>query len=977
MREISDGENSAYQLIVNRSIRLSINNFYLDPYLILCFCKKIAACLNYLISSLLGWNQTELKKKSLFSVVCLYCLRQTMEWTCKLCAANFDKRPQLLEHYRLHHSNVSSVSPLPCLYNDCVCTFQSINALKIHISRLHTEQVVQSYSHLGNVTFVCAVCKFTEPFNDTALFSHLRTHLKNKETVECPYKNCNYRTNVYSSFNAHKSRSHTNCEVSDIKTEMVVIEDCQPDQSEVQSEAEAGPSQNVELDSPECSPSPPEFVIDPAALQSQLRDNLASLFLKMQSILHVSEMAIQDIVENLAQIFMLSKPLVRDSVMKVLGEHGQSVDDALLNELVEAVMESNVFVSATAGGAELSTTKRRKTFVKSNYPLVMPEEYDVDSAGHKVVYVPILKMIQAMFKNTDLLDKIKEAKPSPPGMYMSHEDGTYFKDNPLLSETDTGELKLSIFLYNDDLEISNALGTSRKIHKLSAVYWLLGNIPSMYRSNLHVIQLALLCKVTDVQSCGYESVFSPLLKDLQILEQDGVFIESLGQCVKGTVMCVAADNLGAHGLAGFVQSFSRNYICRFCLCTSDEMQSKEVSDGEFSKRTRPCHDLHVQTAMQGADAYLGVKAECALSKTLQHFHPVDGFPPDILHDLFEGIVPVELALCINEMIRRKYFTLEYLNRMINTFPYEHYDKLDKPKPISKTFATKKSIGGNGHENSTLIRLLPLMVGSNVPEGDDTWAILMDLKEIVQMVLSTSFTEESIQYMQSKISDHRQALQAMFPDFRLKPKHHYIEHYPELTKCYGPLVHLWTMRFEGKHSFFKKVIHDTQNFKNVLKTLATRHQYMMAYHLSAPSFFKPHTQASSLSSVQVATLPQVAKDFIQTQTDSQTIYSASTVSIKGTEFANGMFVSVGHSGGLPNFSRIDQVLLVNNSVFFLCSNYECWYLEHLRSFELTSTGHMSVHQLSDLNDTFPLTAYSIDGHFMLTQKRHILIRDIQD
>lgn len=161
------------------------------------------------------------------------------------------------------------------------------------------------------------------------------------------------------------------------------------------------------------------------------------------------------------------------------------------------------------------------------------------------------------------------------------------------------ELELSLICYDDDLEIANSLGTSRKIHKLSAVYWLLANIPSMYRSSLHVIQLALLCKVTDVQSCGYESVLSPLLKDLQILEQDGVFIESLGRCVKGYVMCMAAGNLGAHVLASFEQSFSKNYIYRFCLCTSDEMQSREVSDGEFSKRSRACHDLHAQTVMQG------------------------------------------------------------------------------------------------------------------------------------------------------------------------------------------------------------------------------------------------------------------------------------------------------------------------------------------------------------------------------------------
>ncbi|XP_059195792.1 uncharacterized protein LOC131976674 [Centropristis striata] len=205
-------------------------------------------------------------------------------------------------------------------------------------------------------------------------------------------------------------------------------------------------------------------------------------------------------------------------------------------------------------------------------------------------------------------------------------------------------------------------------------------------------------------------------------------------------------------------------------------------------------------------------------------------------------------------------------------------------------------------------------------------------------------------MQTKISDHRQGLLAVFPDCKLRPKHHYLEHYPELTRRFGPLVHLWTMRFEGKHRFFKRVIHDTHNFKNVLKPLATRHQHMMAYHLSAPLFFRPHTQASSVTSVQVAMLPKVAKEYIETKTDSQNIYSTSKVSINGTEYANGMFVSAGHTGGLPKFSRIEQILLVNNSAYFLCRNYESWYSEHLRSFELTSLDNFSVHQLSELNDT---------------------------
>lgn len=41
------------------------------------------------------------------------------------------------------------------------------------------------------------------------MFGHLRGHLKSQETVTWPFKNCNCRTNPYSSFNAHKSRKHS------------------------------------------------------------------------------------------------------------------------------------------------------------------------------------------------------------------------------------------------------------------------------------------------------------------------------------------------------------------------------------------------------------------------------------------------------------------------------------------------------------------------------------------------------------------------------------------------------------------------------------------------------------------------------------------------------------------------------------------------------------------------------------------------
>lgn len=118
----------------------------------------------------------------------------------------------------------------------------------------------------------------------------------------------------------------------------------------------------------------------------------------MYSVLHVSERAIQTIVHDLLQIFSLSKPLVRDSITNILHRHSQSVNEVVVNELVEAVMNTNVFVNAAAAGAELSTAKQRKTFVRSHYPLVMPVQYTLGSIGPTVVYVPVLQMLQSMFK---------------------------------------------------------------------------------------------------------------------------------------------------------------------------------------------------------------------------------------------------------------------------------------------------------------------------------------------------------------------------------------------------------------------------------------------------------------------------------------------------------------------------------------------------------------------------------------------------
>lgn len=193
-----------------------------------------------------------------------------------------------------------------------------------------------------------------------------------------------------------------------------------------------------------------------------------------------------------------------------------------------------------------------------------------------------------------------------------------------------------------------------------SVYWVLANLPSKYRSSLHAIQLAVLCKASAVKQYGYEKVLHPLVQDLKTLEKHGIFVERLGECLLGTVLCVSADNLGAHSLAGFQESFIMEHPCR-CMVKKSEIQQREVRTGAFESRTKLNHDRGVEEVLkdQSLVKQYGVKGSCVF-RELDYFHTVGGFPPDLMHDLLEGVIPVEMAVCLNDLINKKYITLEYL-----------------------------------------------------------------------------------------------------------------------------------------------------------------------------------------------------------------------------------------------------------------------------------------------------------------------------
>lgn len=245
-----------------------------------------------------------------------------------------------------------------------------------------------------------------------------------------------------------------------------------------------------------------------------------------------------------------------------------------------------------------------------------------------------------------------------------------------------------------------------------------------------------------------------------------------------------ADNLGAHSVAGFVESFSGSHVCRFCLGEWSEFQSKVVRSGGFQQRTKAvcaaCSDSFVYSESDSLLWWWGTV--CTIWKTWS-------FPCNI------GVILQMFYMTFqwNWQCHLMSWSRRNLSLALGTEGL-HSSVINHPHSVSSNFATRRSVGSNAHENWCLLRLLPLIIGLKVPEPEPVWKMLRTLegkkKDFTDLVMSPDHTGESMCYLDSLISERRWRFLEAFPQ-RLIPKHHFLEHYPQLIREFGPVAALWT------------------------------------------------------------------------------------------------------------------------------------------------------------------------------------------
>ena len=295
------------------------------------------------------------------------------------------------------------------------------------------------------------------------------------------------------------------------------------------------------------------------------------------------------------------------------------------------------------------------------------------------------------------------------------------------------------------------------------------------------------------------------------------------------------------------------------------------------------------------------------------------------------------------------------------FNYGYLEKKNKPTNINLDSAGH-GIGLNASQTLCLITNIPLIFGDLVPEDDLHWHLLLLLLNIINIVFSYSITEGMTVYLKHLIIEHHKLFKELYPSKNLLPKHHFMVHYPRCIRKIGPLIHIWTMRFEAKHKFFKDCV---KNYKNLTVSLAKKHQFAVAYHWECLT--SKAVESGPVKLCLLETLEYAEDISAYLHIDTQATVNLTNWVNCGVEYRVGLFVCTSTDENMPVFSKLTSIILHNGKVVFVLVEHETCFHDHFHSFQISESIPRKVlvlerDRLKHFKSFDTQMSYGCDSHF---------------
>lgn len=698
-----------------------------------------------------------------------------------------------------------------------------------------------------------------------------------------------------------------------------------------------------------------------------------------------------DLTKSLAKIFLKLRAnhnathAILDCIASDMKETFISFKNAVVNEVQDNTEWIDLIISSLS---KVNSQYKRNVFFTTHFGLNKSTEIDMGGEKQQVMrsggaevdyatipmfipntfhYLPLSRSLTSLFNNKKFRECYFSESPSSDGLVRGHRDSKHFNNHPLFS---TNKFALRLQLFSDDVETTNALGSkTKKGGELCMFTFSILNLPPEINSRLSSIFPFAICRSDLIKKIGFDPILEALMREVEVLESENgmaLDIDGLKEFkIQGTICSVCGDTKGMHELLGFM-SCSADKLCRLCLISRKSIASC-LTDDMIEKRTRANYDEALERILREGkpDPTTGMARGCALNKSM-YWHVTENVIMDAMHDFLEGIVPFTIKLALREFKNQSMLSAEVLNKRIRLFKYARRDLPNKPSPKFTNENIKEERNYNtkqrASQNWCLIRMLPLLIGDLIKEGDSNFDTILHLLKVMDIIFLPQLFPAHMAILKFYIQELLEKYKKNYPCVSIINKGHHMVHYVEMMSTHGPATGTWCMRFEGFHNTIKSRAQSICNFKNLPKSIAEHCNTVLCHNLQDPNFcvarpikFGPcktysHLDVTSMYSFDPMTIALF---------DIGPISITRWVTVGGFEYHVDSVVVLEDSSNtfdaLPRFGVIETIFVQDtNSIFFRIATCRTLYFhDHFHGYVVEKETKCTVVSLNNLPELEPL------------------------
>lgn len=601
-------------------------------------------------------------------------------------------------------------------------------------------------------------------------------------------------------------------------------------------------------------------------------------------------------------------------------------------------------------------TKEKKTILGEDRLLMVPIQ------GH---FISLKKNLKAFFELPDIYKiatQFMNDSLSNNDTMISFLDGTTWKQ---MRCNFSDKIVFPIYLYYDDVELGNPLGSHSGIHKMGCIYYSVAALPPEYLSALENIFIAFLFHSTDrgINKVTNEIMFSSLINELIDLQTNGISIQvdSVEITIFFALGLVLGDNLGLNSILGFVESFSANYCCRICRCPKHDLH-KMVRESDILIRNENNYETDI---ISNCVSNSGLNERCIFNK-VPNFHVVQNMVCDFMHDIPEGVARYDMALVIKNLIDEKYFTLNQLNSRITLFNYGVTERKNFPPKISQNHLNNGAVIMSASEMLCLVRNFGLIVGEIVPKHSQNWKLYILLRQIVDLCCARRIQSDCAVILDSLVAQHNR-LYLILSKSNLKPKFHILTHYGRMLLKNGPIKLTSCIRFEAKHKILKAVANAIPCRINLGHTLAYKVQLQMVSRLLSKTGFQHDLKLGTGKEIVVnSEFPALLYNMFPCEL-APVCFNASWLKFKGIYYKKGLLMVIDFNLDGCIFGEIVSLLVgKSRNPYFILNPITCIGFDpHYHAYEIENTKEINISNyigcyINELPDSTPTIARVLEN-----------------